>query len=195
MFCSSCGARLSSRPPATCASCGAQHWNDAKPCASALVVKDSKVLLVRRAQDPWKDCWDVPGGFCNANEHPVATAEREVFEETGIRIRVTGFLGIWLDDYPTADDETKRTLNVYYHAVPVDAEPAQLDREEVEEIRFFGADELPSALAFLRHVPAALAAGKRAMAAGQLETALLDVRQTAGATDAGSSAFTRISQI
>ena len=56
--------------------------------------------------------WDVPGGFCDVGEHPIRTAEREVFEETGIRIRVVGFLGVWLDTYADADDASKRTLNI-----------------------------------------------------------------------------------
>ena len=112
MFCRACGCRLAGVPPMQCASCGFQHWNDAKPCASALVVKDSRVLLVRRAREPWKGCWDVPGGFCESKEHPVCTAEREVFEETGLRIRVVGFLGIWLDEYPAATRSPNWTLNL-----------------------------------------------------------------------------------
>ena len=54
----------------------------------------------------------MPGGFCDPGEHPVQTAEREILEEAGLRVVVTGFLGMWLDDYGDA----KRTLNIYYHA-------------------------------------------------------------------------------
>jgi 8-oxo-dGTP diphosphatase len=137
-------------------------------------MRESQVLLVRRAQDPWKGMWDVPGGFCESGEHPVRTAQREVFEETGIRIQIVGFLGIWLDEYPNGNDTTKRTLNIYYHARPSDAAPAALDRAEVTEIQFFSAADLPTALAFPGHVPAALEAWQKAAAAGELVTRLLD---------------------
>jgi 8-oxo-dGTP diphosphatase len=174
MFCSSCGNRLIGAPPCRCLSCGTAHWNDAKPCASALVVRDARVLLVRRAQDPWKGLWDVPGGFCDSGEHPVVTAQREVFEETGIRIQVVGFLGIWLDEYADGDDGEKRTLNIYYHATPLDLGIGAHDPAEVSEVGFFSAVALPEGLAFPGHVPAALEAWKQAVAAGQLITPLFD---------------------
>jgi ADP-ribose pyrophosphatase YjhB (NUDIX family) len=118
--------------------------------------------------------WDVPGGFCDSGEHPARTAQREVFEETGIEITITGFLGIWLDEYPGRDNLAKRTLNIYYHATPSASSSASIDRAEVSEIGFFPPTDLPSALAFPGHVPSALAAWKKATAAGQLTTAMFD---------------------
>jgi ADP-ribose pyrophosphatase YjhB (NUDIX family) len=174
VFCSACGTPLDRLPPAACAACGTKHWNDAKPCASALVVSESRLLLVRRAHDPWKDMWDVPGGFCDPREHPTATARREVFEETGLRVRIVGFLGIWLDQYPEATGLPKHTLNVYYHAVPDGPVAVTPDVEEVLEARFFLATDLPAALAFPDHVPAAIEAWKRAAREGALVTPLLD---------------------
>jgi 8-oxo-dGTP diphosphatase len=135
---------------------------------------DSRVLLVRRAQDPWKGLWDVPGGFCDCGEHPADTATRELFEETGLRIRVTGFLGMWLDQYQSRSDETKRTLNIYYHAVPVELTPWNLESTEIIEARFFPASQLPKELAFPGHVPEALNAWRKAAATGELVTSLFD---------------------
>ena len=85
-FCSACGAELPSLPPVTCAACGTSHWLNPKPCANAIVVDGDKVLLARRAYAPWKDGWGAPGGFCEVGEHPIETAEREVLEETGLRV-------------------------------------------------------------------------------------------------------------
>jgi 8-oxo-dGTP pyrophosphatase MutT (NUDIX family) len=118
--------------------------------------------------------WDVPGGFCDAGEHPIATATREVFEETGIRIRITGYLGIWLDEYGADGGNVKRTLNIYYHAVPIEQILPVPDNREVAEIGFFAADQLPLAIAFPRHVPAAIDAWKVAVSSGQLITKLFD---------------------
>ena len=116
-FCSHCAAPLPSPPPVTCRSCDTSHWLDAKPCAGALVARGGKLMLVRRAHEPWRGAWDVPGGFCGPREHPADAAEREVREETGLAVRVGSVLGMWIDTYaPEGKDADKVTLNIYFHA-------------------------------------------------------------------------------
>ena len=170
MFCHSCGHRLDAWPPTRCSSCGVEHWNDAKPCAGALVVYQSRLLLVRRAHDPWKGFWDIPGGFCNPDEHPMRAAQREVFEEVGIDVNIVGFLGMWLDEY----EGTKRTLNICYHAVPAGSHEGTLDTTEVAQVGWFTPSELPTQLAFPGHIPAVLEAWKRVANSGDFVTELLD---------------------
>jgi ADP-ribose pyrophosphatase YjhB (NUDIX family) len=97
-----------------CPACGWIHWGNAKPCAGALVLRNGKVLLIRRTIEPFKGYWDIPGGFCEADEHPAQTAIREVNEETGLEIELTGLLGLWLDEYAGST-----TLNIYYLARPL----------------------------------------------------------------------------
>jgi hypothetical protein len=66
--CPDCGADL---PPVyaerllsqTCAARGAIHWRNAKPCAGAPVIHDGRVLLGRRAVDPARGAWDIPGDY------------------------------------------------------------------------------------------------------------------------------------
>jgi ADP-ribose pyrophosphatase YjhB (NUDIX family) len=41
---------------------GTEYFHNAKPCAGAIVVRDGRVLLRRRALDPGRGCWDIPGG-------------------------------------------------------------------------------------------------------------------------------------
>ncbi|MDJ0829024.1 MAG: NUDIX hydrolase [Desulfobacterales bacterium] len=53
----------------------------------AVVIKDGKVLLVKRGQHPAKDHWAIPGGSVHLGETLQAAAEREIREETGITIR------------------------------------------------------------------------------------------------------------
>jgi ADP-ribose pyrophosphatase len=52
----------------------------------AIVFNDSKILLVRRAKPPAEDLWAIPGGSVEIGETLKAAAEREILEETGIRI-------------------------------------------------------------------------------------------------------------
>ncbi|MBQ4283980.1 MAG: NUDIX hydrolase [Lachnospira sp.] len=46
--------------------------------------KSLKVLLIKRASYPYKDCWALPGGFLRPGEDVIANATRELFEETGV---------------------------------------------------------------------------------------------------------------
>ncbi|MCL4302795.1 MAG: NUDIX hydrolase [Anaerolineae bacterium] len=53
----------------------------------AVVTHQDKVLLVLRGQPPAKDMWAIPGGSVNLGETLQAAAEREVLEETGLKIK------------------------------------------------------------------------------------------------------------
>ncbi|HEY2320535.1 MAG TPA: NUDIX domain-containing protein [Solirubrobacteraceae bacterium] len=83
-YCWRCARALPAAPPTTCAGCGQAHYLNPAPCGEAVVVRDEKVLLLRRANDPYRGSWDVPGGFCESDEHPMRAAERELAEELGL---------------------------------------------------------------------------------------------------------------
>jgi 8-oxo-dGTP diphosphatase len=60
----------------------------------AVVVEHGRVLLVRRGRPPQQGRWSVPGGRVEWGELLAAAVEREVLEETGIRVRCGGFVGV-----------------------------------------------------------------------------------------------------
>ncbi len=175
-YCSACGAQLPGKPPATCRACGIEHYANAKPCAGVLVTDgDGRLLLLRRATEPWLGRWDIPGGFCDAAEHPMETAVREAREESGFEVEVTGFLGLWLDRYPDpADSEHPNvTLNAYYHGRAGD-QVGSPDPAEASEIGWFEPDSLPREIAFPHHAEAVLAAWREAVKDGRTVTPLPD---------------------
>jgi ADP-ribose pyrophosphatase YjhB (NUDIX family) len=177
-FCSACGGRIGIQAPAACPACGAEHWLKASRAGAALIVHDRRLLLTRRAHEPWRGRWCAPSGFCEGPEHPAATAERETLEEVGLRIRVTGYLGHWVDEYlPGGDDgvEPQYCAVSYYHAVPVGGLELLHDLAEVSEVVWFAPDEVPSELAPPRNGPRIFAAWRKAFEAGELETPLADV--------------------
>jgi 8-oxo-dGTP diphosphatase len=132
------------------------------------VTWNGRLLLVRRAHEPWRGSWDIPGGFCGPREHPADAAVREVREETGLFVRTGAILGLWIDSYgPDAD---KVTLNIYFHATPQGTPETRMDPNEVAEIAWFAPGETPSAMAFPGHVPAVLRAWKNAAGKGQSTT-------------------------
>jgi 8-oxo-dGTP diphosphatase len=176
-FCSSCGASIGAPAPIACRGCGAMHWGNAKPCAAALVVRDGKLLLTKRAIEPWLGLWCAPSGFCVGDEHPINAAEREALEETGVQVRVTGHLGIWIDEYASATaagDDADHVAVAYYHAIPVGTETTAHDPAEVAEVSWFAPDDLPRDRAPPVNGARIFAAWRAAYEAGDLTTRLRD---------------------
>lgn len=107
------------------------------------------MLLGRRAHAPWLGLWGSPGGFCELGEHPAETVLREVREETGIDVEVTGYVDTWIDVY--ADDPQEPDAGVinvaYFTALPTADRHGAIDPAEVSEIAWFAWDEIPAELA------------------------------------------------
>jgi 8-oxo-dGTP diphosphatase len=79
---------------------------------------DLKVLLIRRAQEPFKGRWALPGGFVEIDESLERAAARELKEEVGVR-------DVYLEQLYTFGDPKRdprgRVISVSYFAL-VDAE-------------------------------------------------------------------------
>ena len=77
-----------------CASCGLVVYANPAPAACALVEDDDgRILLTRRAWEPYAGMWDVPGGFLGEREHPLDALRRELLEETGLAVEPTEWYG------------------------------------------------------------------------------------------------------
>jgi 8-oxo-dGTP diphosphatase len=140
-----------------CAACGFVAYASSKATAGALVADDQgRLLLARRAHEPFKGRWDIPGGFLEEGEHPLDGLRRELREETGLAVEPRDFLGVWMDRYG-GDSTAEATLNLYWTARVLGGEPEAAD--DVDELRWFAADALPGTdeLAF-ENVPLVLAA-------------------------------------
>jgi ADP-ribose pyrophosphatase YjhB (NUDIX family) len=99
-YCPRCAALLELREvqgtarPA-CPRCGRIVYHDPKVTAVAVVETGGKVLMVRRALEPGLGLWSLPGGYVDRGEMVEAAAAREVLEETGLEVEVTGLVGVF----------------------------------------------------------------------------------------------------
>jgi ADP-ribose pyrophosphatase YjhB (NUDIX family) len=143
-FCQACGGAVVEREGRfDCSSCGRRHYLNSKPTAGGVVVRDGKLLLVRREREPFKDLWDLPGGFLDAGEHPEAAVVRELREETGLEVRPTRLFGIYMDTY---GDDGDATLNIYYECEVVGGREQPGD--DAAALGWFGAGGIPANVAF-----------------------------------------------
>lgn len=144
-FCPYCAAPLvlatiEGRDRLCCNACQEVFYENAKPCAGALVVREGKVLLGLRDREPHKGLWDIPGGFLEAEEHPEAGAIREVKEETGLDIQPDRLVGIYMDRY--GEGATSHTLNVFYEAHVLGG--SELPSSDLAAMQWFPVDQLPA---------------------------------------------------
>lgn len=91
LYCSECGKKLKKktiedRERFYCKDCEKVQWQNPKPVAWILVESDNKHLLVKRANNPDKGEWDIPGGFLEVDESFREAAVRELEEETGVKV-------------------------------------------------------------------------------------------------------------
>src|SRR5581483_53312 len=62
--------------------------------ASAAIFRDGEVLLVEMGKGALKGLWSLPGGHIEPGEAASAAARREVHEETGVEVEISGLLDV-----------------------------------------------------------------------------------------------------
>src|SRR5579859_3978179 len=100
-YCLHCGTPLEARPDhehrdrPTCPACGFIHYLDPKIAVAVILGDDRGVLLGRRRVDPSSGLWSFPAGYVNRGEVLEEAAVREVSEEFGVAVRLTGLVGLY----------------------------------------------------------------------------------------------------
>jgi ADP-ribose pyrophosphatase YjhB (NUDIX family) len=126
-----------------CPKCRFIFYNNPRPGAGALICKDGKIMLLKRAEKPQKGFWDFPGGYIETYESPEECAIREIKEETGYTIKLDKLFGIYLEK---ESGELWTVLCIYYLA---EITKGQLHlAPEIAELKWFSPDKLPHNLAF-----------------------------------------------
>lgn len=141
-FCPRCAAAVTRqekfgavRP--VCPQCGWIHFQDPKVAAAVLVEEGSRVLLVRRVNEPHRGLWTLPAGFVNGGEDPAEAAARECLEETGLTVRVTRVH----DVIAGREHERGADFIIVYVAEVISGDMAPAD--DADAVEWFERDHLP----------------------------------------------------
>ena len=141
-FCPSCATRLGPSDDGEgkqCPSCGRTWYRNSAPTTGCAIVSRGKALITKRAKEPEKGLWDIPGGFLHAGEDVLDGLRREVREELGIGIDVTikDLVSMVSHRYGESGDYVMAIGFIARHASG-DPNPA----DDVEEFRWVALEEL-----------------------------------------------------
>jgi len=86
-------------------------YKSPKLTVDGIVLKNGKILLIKRKNQPFEGKWALPGGFVEYGEKTEDATVREVFEETGLKTKINHLVGVYSD--PNRDPRG-HTVSIVY---------------------------------------------------------------------------------
>ena len=102
-----------------------------------VIIKDGKILLIKRKNEPFKGRWALPGGFVEYGETVEEAVLREVKEETGLDAEIKKLVGVYSD--PNRDPRG-HTISVVFL---LEAKGSAIAGDDASDAKFFNLDDLP----------------------------------------------------
>ena len=149
-FCPRCATPLEKvddhgRRRPVCPLCGWVHYRNPVPAAGVILEREGRVLMVKRRYAPRAGAWCLPAGFMEYGETPEHCAVREMEEETGLLVRLSGLFGV----YAGLDDPRSRAVLILYTAR---REGGRLRAgDDAMAAKWFAPARPPRAIAFAAH--------------------------------------------
>ncbi|HEX2623372.1 MAG TPA: NUDIX domain-containing protein [Phototrophicaceae bacterium] len=107
-----------------------------------------KILLTRRTDN---GRWCIPGGGMEAGESLIEACEREAWEETGLRVRVTRLIGVYSTPHRILEYSDGNRKQLVAHSFEAEVLSGELTlNEEVSEFGYFTPEEIVG-LDFMEH--------------------------------------------
>ncbi len=109
--------------------------------AVVLYVKENltRILLIQRKKEPFKDLWALPGGFVEMDETLEQSVARELKEETGLDLKSFHQVGAF--GQPDRDPRD-RVISIAFYTV-IDHEAIAVAADDAKDARWFDTDQLP----------------------------------------------------
>jgi NADH pyrophosphatase NudC (nudix superfamily) len=149
-YCNQCGSQntysyIDGNNRFHCTHCKSIHYQNPKPTATLICMKENELLLGKRDRNPAKGQWGLIGGFMELNETIEEAALRELYEETQLKGEIINIIGTTSHFNTVFGDILLIGLTIKIH----DWSTLQAG-DDISEACFFDIDHLPE-LAFNSH--------------------------------------------
>ena len=104
--------------------------------AGCLIVKDNKILMVKEAKKKCYGQWNIPAGHVDEPEKITDAAIREILEETGLKVKLTGVLPMCC-----ATGKEEERLMVRFTAEIIEGN-IKFDTEEILDVKWIDIEEV-----------------------------------------------------
>jgi len=103
------------------------------------IIKNGKILLIKRKNEPFKGKWALPGGFVEYGEKVENAVIREVKEETGLITKIKEIVGIYSD--PNRDPRGHIVTIVFLLEIITGKLNAE---DDADSVKYFNLNKLPN---------------------------------------------------
>lgn len=108
----------------------------ARIIVGGVIEKEGKFLLVQEAKEICRGKWNIPAGHLDPNETIFDGAKREVFEETGCKVELTGVLEV-----AHRVSENDIWIGIIFKTKLLE-ENISFDKSEILDVKWFTYDEI-----------------------------------------------------
>jgi ADP-ribose pyrophosphatase YjhB (NUDIX family) len=115
----------------------------------AVIDTSGRILMVREVVDDNR--WTLPGGWADVNQTPAQSVVREVFEESGYRIRAVKLAAVWDRARQAQPTMAFSVVRMFFVCALEGGEPRT--SLETSEVGWFAEQDVPADLSLRRTLP------------------------------------------
>lgn len=105
--------------------------------SGCLIVRDNKILMVKEAKKECYGKWSFPAGHVEEGENITDAAIREVYEETGCKVKLTGVLPI-----SYRHEDNKETLIIIKFTADIIEENIKFNKDEILDVKWINIEDI-----------------------------------------------------
>lgn len=124
-----------------CEDCGFEYYANASAAVVAVIINSrNELLITRRAKEPVKGTWDLPGGFVDMDESAEQAVIREISEELSLDVQVDRYL-FSIPNLYTYSGMDIHTLDYFFLCSPTHEQVIEVD-DDVDMARYVALNKI-----------------------------------------------------
>ena len=144
-FCNRCGSdQIHSKVQMLkCDNCELEIYLNPKPTTSIIFYLGNRVLIAKRARNPYQGKWGLPGGFIENGENLEECTQREVLEELGIKsTNPNYFCSIYCPEYEYQKENYTGICSIFYEEITLEKFNKIKPADDVAEVKLITRDQI-----------------------------------------------------